>query len=390
MTTKREKKLIYENEFMKQWISKKLIGIVIIVIALMGVSGLFFKKKIPPREETPLIFVSEKKDFKIDEDAELKFKYDKTEKDLLSTIKQALDKTDYWEDIEIEIYIEGPGGQEIDFSPEISLEENGEFSVKLEKSRAPRPGVYKALIKVEDESGDLKKVKEFEQVFTWGVLAININKSIYLPDEEVFLQITVLDDLGHTLCDASLRLQILNPLNSEGITGSGATDSQSEILNLSTEDGSIQKSSECDLKNVTYTPDYFAYYQVSGIGIYQMKLTNLDNGYEIEDSFEVRESVLFDVERIGPTRIYPPATYEMTLNIKANQDFKGRIIESVPASFKITETSDKRQEIRGEEKDIIWDVDWKAGETYELKYTFDAPDISPYLYLLGPLTFQEF
>jgi hypothetical protein len=42
-----------------------------------------------------------------------------------------------------------------------------------------------------------------------------------------------------------------------------------------------------------------------------MKLTNLENNYEITDSFEVQELVPFDVERIGPTRINPTSSYEM-------------------------------------------------------------------------------
>ncbi|MDD5487287.1 MAG: DUF2341 domain-containing protein, partial [Dehalococcoidales bacterium] len=41
------------------------------------------------------------------------------------------------------------------------------------------------------------------------------------------------------------------------------------------------------------------------------------------------------------------------------------------------------------EKQIIWEVDWRQGETYELAYQFKAPDISPQFYLLGPLAFRQ-
>ena len=262
------------------------------------------------------------------------------------------------------------------------------FEIKLQKpERKFRPGKWRMEIEMETDEA----VFVAEQEFTWGVLAINVNKSIYLPNETAYLQMAALDDNGHTICGARLRLQILNP--------------KSEILNLSTEDGTIQYSGECGPDNVTDVPDYFAYYELpkatqretdakqgretdakpEQVGIYQMKLINLDNGYEIEDSFEVRESVPFDVERIGPTRIYPPATYEMKLKIKANQDFSGEIVEYVPESFDVI--PDSRFQIL--DSKIIWQVDWKAGETHELKYTFDAPDISPYLYLLGPLEFYE-
>lgn len=38
-------------------------------------------------------------------------------------------------------------------------------------------------------------------------------------------------------------------------------------------------------------------------------------------------------------------------------------------------------------KQIIWNVDLKSGQSTELGYIFNAPDISPRLYLLGPLNF---
>ncbi|MDO8601050.1 MAG: hypothetical protein Q7R46_00025, partial [bacterium] len=206
-----------------------------------------------------------------------------------------------------------------------------------------------------------------EQEFTWGVLAINTNKSIYLsaearakadlPPETAYLQMASLNDMGSTICDTNLKLEITDP--------SGATTTPE-----------VQKSGKCAKNNVTDTPDYFAYYQIGEKGTYGMKLTNLDNNYEIADSFEVKKSVPFDVERVGPTRIYPPATYEVTLKIKANEDFQGQIMEQAPADFQITGTN-------------VWDVDWQEGETYELKYQFKAPNVSPYLYLLGPLTFEK-
>jgi hypothetical protein len=122
-----------------------------------------------------------------------------------------------------------------------------------------------------------------------------------------------------------------------------------------------------------------------------MKLKNLDSGYEIEDSFEVRDYVPFDVERIGPTRIWPKAPYEMILKIKANQDFKGKIVETVPRDFLIVDCQNcfPLEKPVQDFKEWAFNVEMKKGESYELKYKFDAPDVSPYLYLLGPLSFTE-
>ncbi|MFQ6050056.1 MAG: hypothetical protein ACE5J0_03435, partial [Candidatus Paceibacterales bacterium] len=116
------------------------------------------------------------------------------------------------------------------------------------------------------------------QDFAFGVLAINTNKSIYISDKQqgtsdtAYIQIAALDDNGQTICDAELELRITN--QELGIE-----------TTFSTEEGTIQKSADCGVDNITEKPDYFAYYQVGEPGTYQMKLTNLDTGYEITDSF---------------------------------------------------------------------------------------------------------
>ena len=377
--------------------NKKLIGI-LIILATVAVLGLVLVQKFTPPEEPVLSVVSEKRDFKVDEDTEFQFKYIKDDRELVGSIQEALNLSDYWEDIDIIAELEDSKGKKVDISSEISLEENGEFSVKFKKPQVLKPGVYKMLVKIEDESGESTKVQELEQEFSWGVLAINANKSIYLPDETAYLQMAALDSEGHTICDANLRLEIRNPLNFEGITRSGATGSQSETTVLSTEDGTIQYSDKCGLKSVTDKPDYSAYYQIGEVGKYQITLTNLAAVYKITDSFEVRESVPFDVERIGPTRIYPPATYEMKIRVGVNQDFEGDIIETVPERFRIVNQelslihnpSFLIQNQENGAKSLVWqDITLKEGDEFEIIYSFDAPDISPYLYLLGPLIFSQ-
>ncbi len=266
-------------------------------------------------------------------------------------------------------------GKEINKSPIIE-----EIDAKT-KIRIPKPeGNFKAgkyEIRVEILVG--KKVFVSNQEFTWGVLAINVNKSIYLPGEAAYLQMAVLNDAGHTLCKTNLRLEITNPRG------------ETEIL--TTEQGTIHFSDTCGPNNVTDNPDYFAYLRVSESGTYQLKLTNLDNGYEITDSFEVQESVPFEVERVGATRINPfKASYKMTIKIKANQDFRGNIIEKVPSDFDISDQFSifNFQIISNDSnsKQLIWEAKLDAGETYELSYIYQAPKISPQLYFLGPLEFS--
>ncbi|MBZ9571915.1 hypothetical protein KJA15_01075, partial [Patescibacteria group bacterium] len=274
-----------------------------------------------------------------------------------------------------------PEGKKLDILPEInSFLKNGKeaFEVKIPKpKRGLKPGLYK--LEIEFETAEAIFI--VEQDFSWGVLAINTNKSIYLSGEKTYIQMAVLDNLGHTICDALLKLQIKSP--------------RSQITTFSTEDGTIKKSPECGPKSVTYTPDYYTYYDIPDeIGVYEMHLiaeSNRQKGArDTYDSFEVRRSVPFNIERMGPTRIYPKASYEMKMKIKANRSFKGGVIERIPDSFVIIEKNEKREEKREEEKLIIWGVDWKAGKTYELSYQFKTPNISPYLYLLGPLQIGKF
>ena len=199
-------------------------------------------------------------------------------------------------------------------------------SIQILPPKNFKPGKY--TLKLTDSSGNVTT-----QDFTWGVLAINTNKSIYLssealakeglPPETANLAMAVLDDKGAMVCDALLRLEIKAP------------DGQATIL--STDNGLIKVNPECQVHDYTEKPDYQASYQTSTAGTYNMTLTaSIANGVRtITDSFQVQNSVLFDVERQTGTRIFPPATYPVNFNIKANQDFKGQIIEYVPNSFTI-------------------------------------------------------
>ena len=353
-------------------------------------------------EEQRIEVLSSQKDFKMNEEPEFKFKYKKEKDGLLDSlisIAETIGITDYWDGINLTAEIMGPDrkvfeipGEKFGNMDEIfTLSKDGEILMNLKKDNKFKPGLYKIILKIEEEG----KIQIFEYDFTWGVLAINVNKSIYLPGEEAYLQMAVLKDDGHTICNAGLKLQIMNQ------------ESGIEII-LSTEDETIYYSGQCSGNNVTDVPDYFAYYTTGKTGAYEMKLTNLNNDYEITDSFEVRDFVPFEIERIGPSRIYPPADYEMVLKIKANKNFSGFVQEKVPSSFEIMnqELRIKNQEtgeleiyegqfiMQNAEDNSIKLLRWynlnlKQNDELEIRYSFDAPDVSPDLHLLGPLGFYE-
>ena len=179
-----------------------------------------------------------------------------------------------------------------------------------------QPGGYK--LKVETYDG-----RSYEQDFTWGVLAINTNKSIYAPEEVAKLSLAVLDEHGRMVCDADVRLEITDPSGSKKL--------------LSTQEGTIKVNQDCYVKGLVLRPDYEASYKTNLAGEYALRLsaTTTNGTHTIVDSFSVEENAAFDVERFVPTRIYPPETYPVKINLVAKEDFEGRVREFVPASFTV-------------------------------------------------------
>jgi hypothetical protein len=254
-----------------------------------------------------------------------------------------------------------------------------EQQVKIKKpSREFRPGRYRLKISMATSQATIIS----EQDFTWGVLAVNLSKSVYQVGDDAFLQMGVLNDQGRTLCDANLSLEILSP--------------SGDVTNLSTKDKSIIADKQCGPNNVISVPDYYAHFQIpNDIGTYKITLTaNTTNGAKsITDSFDVETDTPFTIERTGPTRIYPVADYPMTLQVTAKDDWQGTIIEKVPASFEVLEpdtaTTYDSVNTAGDTKIISWNVSLVAGEEQTLGYNFNAPDISPEFYLLGPAQFVD-
>lgn len=212
-----------------------------------------------------------------------------------------------------------------DTQPEITRNDvNGDTVFTLSPASNLKPGKYKVKVINTDTNEVIS-----EQQFTWGVLAINTNKSIYLPGETAKIAMAVLDESGNMVCFANVKLDIVSPI---GVTTS-----------LSTDDGTIRINRECWMHSYTINPDYEASYTTNEIGRYATTLTATTpkGSYTTKDRFEVRTEVPFDVERDTATRIYPADKYPVRLKIKANEAFKGKIVESVPTAFQISPVDDK-------------------------------------------------
>lgn len=236
-----------------------------------------------------------------------------------------------------------------------------------------KSGLFDLLIQYSDHEAYIS-----EEAFSWGVLAINPDMAVYPEGSQVQLDMAVLDKMGRMVCDAELELRIKNQ--------------ESEIDDtLSTEDGTIQVTEGC-YQSVTELPDYTASYQTGPVGVYELVLTanTRDGEFVITDSFEVDPQAQYYVKRQGPTRIFPLEKYEMVVEITPNREDSGgvyQIEEIVPADFEVVGLDGGRVEQvgAGGEQKIIWSKEFASGVSTTVSYRFDAPDISPALFLVGPL-----
>ena len=230
------------------------------------------------------------------------------------------------------------------------------------------------------------------QDFVWGVLAMNPDKDRYLPGDKARIDIGVLNDHGNIVCTADLTLDITSP--------SGKTKT------LSTKDQSITTTGTCGKKEAGFIePDFTTSFTPSETGNYQLHLTAVtDNGERSTsstltvldpnaDGLLTGDSNAVIISRTAATRLWPFAPSPMTISVKFNRDFNGTISDTVPEGFLVTDVSDggqvsDLQDLPNESQKgyvISWNGSWQAGQTATFTYRYDAPDISPQFYLIGPL-----
>ena len=214
-----------------------------------------------------------------------------------------------------------------------------------------------------------------QEDFSHGVLALNTDKSDYLPGEKMMISMASLDASGHTICNSNLKLGIVN---SQNITTSI----------------DINRSPTCGNENVTNDPDYLASFQLGNSGKYLLELTNYDTGKTVTDSIAVSESLPFNIQRSGATRLNPFTSdrYPMIITITANNDYQGEVTEKVPASFDIIwqgPASVKNSGGPDGQKIITWNVNIKKNETLVLRYEYNIPKVSPQFYTLGPVVIDS-
>lgn len=313
--------------------------------------------------------ISAKTVFDSDELPEFRFKF-KSQRSLMGRLSNIVrGRSNAYALVQARLKRAGIEDQEVPV--EVAYGADGEWTMSFKKQpRAFRPGKYSIELTMDD--GGQEVIDSFD--FYWGVLAVNTDKTIYEPGENAHLMMASLDDSGDTICDANLSLSITDPKGN-------------------TREAFIRESGECGPNNVVDVADYLADYTVGETGTYNVVLARLDETglvlHRISDVFEVRERPAYVVERDGPTRIYPKAPYRMNMHIIAHRAFSGTVTETVPVGTLVSDTGGAELSQYGGAMRLTWQLTLKEGEEARLGYTFDAPDVSPYLYLFGPLVMED-
>lgn len=256
---------------------------------------------------------------------------------------------------------------ELPIEPDVNQTEDGLWSVTIppEDLDELRPGEYSLDITVNEGGVLFTDTVEFQ----WGLLAVNTNKTRYEVGESVNVSLGALSPNGNTLCEATLELYVI--------------DQNNFIRRLP-----VDRSGQCNGNNIVTLPDYSSLYSTMATGTYELYVENIDpvDGRALahtKTTFEVATALPFSIERTGPTRIYPVAPYEMMITVSASTSIDGALTERIPGDYEVLDTVGQVS-TAGSEKTITFPVVLNAGESTTLRYTFDSPDISPYLYELGP------
>lgn len=315
------------------------------------------------RQPTANEFVSERLDFMRDEAPVFNLRYVSQRSAVVQSVRNLFG----YNKVKIEnVELLHSGVEAAIIKPNVNVTTDGLISITFPEDEMEKlkPGQYEVQFEVDE--GGYTFMDSFN--FQWGMLAINPDQTEYEIGEAAQLSMGALTPNGNTLCVADLRLFVIDPAG---------------FIHRAP----IQESGLCNGNNVVDVPDYSSLFTPTLSGTHELYLERLaEDGSVIahtSDTFEVVDAHDLSITRSAPTRIYPAAPYESTLTVASDVGFDGFVIERVPASFEILET-EAIVETVGEFKELTWKVELEAGISEPLSYTFDAPDLSPYLFELGP------
>ncbi|MGI0047077.1 MAG: hypothetical protein ACREBB_07820 [Nitrosotalea sp.] len=260
----------------------------------------------------------------------------------------------------INVQIVGPDGNQ--FSTKSTFKEirEGKFDIHLSSARAAKPGLYHVKV-IMVRNG---KVYTMQEQYQWGLVSVNTQKSIYRPGNTANLTIVVLDNGGHSVCNANIAMRITDPLGS--------------MTRLSSGNG-ITAESQCGLYDAQYTTNSAGNYTVNIMAQNPSGVAYFGTSFLAEDSYP------FDITRTASSKIDPvdnPNSFNVRLDFDSYTNATNiSIQESVPSSFNVT--TDGAVQTVGDSKIITWNRDLVSNQT-SVQYSYSVPLQYPQLYALGP------
>lgn len=254
----------------------------------------------------------------------------------------------------------------------------GSLLLVLDPIPAFVPGIYTLSVTITNPlTGESQTLT---QDFAWGVLAINPDSDVYEPGDVAELHFGVLDDLGEMVCDAELTLVVTAP--------DGSTNT------LTTNDDSIEVTGTCQIKEAGFIgPDFRTAITLLQEGDYVLSLTAVTEMGQrsMQTTVPVRTFSPFAISRAAATRLYPTAPSGMDVTVEFNVDIEGSVIDTLPPGFVVTDVEPAATVSEAEDGTVTvrWRGDWNAGQIETFRYEYDAPDISPQFYLIGPLQIRS-
>lgn len=204
-----------------------------------------------------------------------------------------------------------------------------------------------------------------------GLLAINIDKTVYTTGDQVYIQVASLKPDGQTDCSDNLILELSKP-------------------NADKENIIIEKSPSCGIdQQNTNSPDFKAFFEPKDTGLYNLTLTNNDTKERVSQTFEVTNNTPeYKISRWSPTKNtnISDGRNVMIIKLEFLQDFKGIVRDVIPSNLKLVWYGPAQLATQQETTSIEWQLDIKANTTTELKYEYTTTENTECFEIIGPVT----
>jgi len=262
----------------------------------------------------------------------------------------------------ISVTVFDPSGTKIPINTVFTKLREGKFHISLASERSIRAGQY--VVKVTLTQNGKSFVTQTD--YSWGLVSLNTDKSIFQPSDVANFVIAVLDNQGHSVCNANVLMTVTDPVGLATILSSG---------------NGVTPSTECGLYNAQYVTGQEGNYTV------YVAAKNPSGVTTFNTSFLVQKSFPFDIIRTTPSKIDPvnnPNSFNVRLDVSSYVNTTSvNIQETVPSVFHVT--TDGIVQTVGNTTTISWNKNL-IGNATSVQYSYSVPLEFPRLYALGPAT----